>query len=261
MTDPSQNPYRSPVIDLPRPETGKAPHPLTVVVCGFVLLPSLLLLVGVFFVIGVLGKILLGTVAVLALFLFAADRAFSRTGGQASTSVVSDLCVGYEEETSTQVAANPFQSPETAPERSDRKRPELLFWGIATAIIVGCGILAALIPMLGIILAILILLPGLVNSYVELCWRRDYSGSASTEDQILAVGLGFVQLVPFAAVAALIYFGTIQAVVAHARATIPGGAEMWDVMAGAMLGLLVGGTFYVLGILIFIGWKMSRLSR
>lgn len=156
---------------------------------------------------------------------------------------------------------NPFQSPKARQERDPRKRSELVFWGIAAALLIGCGLLFAWSPILGVVIAVPFVLPGLANSYLEMCFRRDFDGSAYPVEQLRSVVIGFAQLIPLVALAVLIHFGTIEVVVANARATMPGGAEAWDVMGGAVLGLMIGLGFYVLGTLALLGWKLGRIRK
>ncbi|WP_147274235.1 hypothetical protein [Bremerella cremea] len=117
-----------------------------------------------------------------------------------------------------------------------------------------------LTPVLGMVVGLLIVLPGLINSYVD-CRRRLLTGPSDALDQWGTMVVAFLQLIPLGGLGVFAMFVIAEAIVAYAKATMPGDVSAWDVMGGYLYGLIGGVLTYIAGVVAIVTWKIVRLNK
>ena len=155
---------------------------------------------------------------------------------------------------------NPFESPQIKKATFDEHGTWQVYWICTIFLVVGCFVLGWLAPVLAMVVGLLIVLPGLINSYVDYR-RRLLAGPSDALDQWGTMVVAFLKLIPCGGLGVLAMFVIAEAIVAHARATMPDGVSAWDVMGGYMIGLIGGVLMYIAGVLAIVTWKFVRLNK
>ncbi len=155
---------------------------------------------------------------------------------------------------------NPFDSPTVEKFTFKERGAWHVFGGLAIFLCADCLLLAWFLPSVAMVVAMLVVLPGLANGYIDYR-RRLLAGPVDGLTQWGTVVVAFLQLIPFVPLGGFVMFLIGEAVVAYARATMPDGVSAWDVMAGYLFGLVGGILTYVAAVLVMLVWKVIRLSK
>ncbi|PQO39903.1 hypothetical protein DTL21_03990 [Bremerella cremea] len=155
---------------------------------------------------------------------------------------------------------NPFDSPNVEKFTFKERGTRNVFWGLTIFLCANCLLLAWFLPGVAMVLAMLVVLPGLANGYIDYR-RRLLAGPVDGLTQWGTMVVAFLQLIPFVPLGGLVMFLIAEAVVAYARATMPDGVSAWDVMAGYLMGLIGGILTYAAAVLIMLVWKVIGLNK